>query len=237
MGTEQELVPIVKIADVRAGAVPSFALWRLGFRPFYLLASIFAAFSIALWTAQYEGWLTSSYLPGPVWHAHEMLYGFTLAVITGFMFTAVRNWTERSTPTGGWLMAIAGLWVAGRFLIFTPYAWLSAFANAAFPLAVAIGIAIPLFKSRNRRNYVFVAILAVIALSELYVHLSELLTWRLPAWVGIQVALDLVLVVMSFWTNTRVRIPPPAREALDLPLAPGEQGCHQILSVRQAGDG
>ena len=172
-------------------------MWRLGFRPFYLLASIFAALSIALWTAQYEGWLTSSYLPGPVWHAHEMLYGFTLAVITGFMFTAVRNWTERSTPTGGWLMAIAGLWVAGRVLILTPYAWLSAFANAAFPLAVAIGIAIPLFRSHNRRNYVFVAILAVIALSELYVHLSQLLTWRLPAWVGIQVALDLVLVVMT----------------------------------------
>ena len=114
------------------------------FARFILLASIFAALSIASWTAQYEGWLTSSYLPGPVWHAHEMLYGFTLAVITGFLFTAVRNWTERPTPTGGWLMAIAALWVAGRVLIFTPYAWLSAFANAAFPLAVAIGIGIPL---------------------------------------------------------------------------------------------
>jgi uncharacterized protein involved in response to NO len=172
-------------------------LWRLGFRPFYLLASIFAALSIALWSAQYEGWLTSSYLPGPVWHAHEMLYGFTLAVITGFLFTAARNWTERSTPTGGWLMAISALWVAGRVLILTPFAWLSAIANSAFPLAVAIGIAIPLFRSRDRRNYVFVALLAVIALSELYVHFSQLLNWRVPAWVGIQVALDLVLVVMT----------------------------------------
>ena len=186
------------MAEVRAGAIPSsFALWQLGFRPFYLLASIFAAVSIALWTAQYEGWLTSSYLPGPVWHAHEMLYGFTLAVITGFLFTAVRNWTERPTPTGGWLMAIAALWVAGRILILTPFAWPSALANVAFPLAVAIGIGIPLFRSRNRRNYVFVAIFAVIALSELYVHLSQLLTWRVPAWVGIQVALDLVVVVMT----------------------------------------
>jgi len=126
-----------------------------------------------------------------------MLYGFTLAVITGFLFTAVRNWTERPTPTGGWLMAIAALWVAGRILILTPFAWPSALANVAFPLAVAIGIGIPLFRSRNRRNYVFVAIFAVIALSELYVHFSRLLTWRVPAWVGIQVALDLVLVVMT----------------------------------------
>ena len=195
---ERRTTTVVQSAEVRADPVSSgFALWQLGFRPFYLLASIFSALSIALWSAQYEGWLTSSYLPGPLWHAHEMLYGFTLAVITGFLFTAVRNWTERSTPTGGWLMAIAVLWVAGRILILTPFAWLSAITNAAFPLAVAIGIGIPLFRSRNRRNYVFVALLTVIALSELYVHLSHLIRWPTPAWVGIKVALDLVLVVMT----------------------------------------
>ena len=185
-------------ASAPSGTAPrAFALWQLGFRPFYLLASVFAALSIALWAAQYAGWLRASYLPGPLWHAHEMLYGYTLAVITGFLFTAVRNWTNRATPTGGWLMAVAALWVAGRILIFTPYAWLSAVANAAFPLAVAAGIGIPLFQSRNRRNYFFVALLTVIALAVLYVHLTQLLGWSMPAWVGIQVALDVVLFVMS----------------------------------------
>jgi uncharacterized protein involved in response to NO len=172
-------------------------LWELGFRPFYLLASVFAALSIALWAVQYAGWLSTSYLPGPVWHAHEMLYGFTLAVIAGFLFTAVGNWTNRPTPTGPWLMAIAGLWVCGRILILTPWAWLSALVNAAFPLAVAIGIGIPLFKARNRRNYFFVALLALIAASALYVHLTHILGWEAPAWVGVQLALDLVLVVMA----------------------------------------
>ena len=43
-------------------------MWQLGFRPFYLLASVFAALSIALWAAQYAGWLAPGYLPGPVWH-------------------------------------------------------------------------------------------------------------------------------------------------------------------------
>jgi uncharacterized protein involved in response to NO len=180
----------------RAG--PSkFALWQLGFRPFYLLAGIFAALSIAIWAAQYGGWSTTSYFPSSLWHAHEMLYGFALAVITGFLFTAVRNWTNRPTPTGGWLMAIAALWVAGRILILTPFAWPSALVNAAFPLAVAAGIGIPLFRSRNRRNYFFVALLILIALAVLYVHLAQLLGWRAPAWVGIQVALDLVLLVMA----------------------------------------
>ena len=109
-----------------------------------------------------------------------MLYGFTLAVITGFLFTAVRNWTNRPTPTGGWLMAIAGLWVVGRILILTPYAWSSALANAAFPVVVAIGIGIPLFQSRNRRNYFFVVLLILIALAVLYVHLAQLLGWQAP---------------------------------------------------------
>ena len=181
----------------QAPVARGFALWQLGFRPFYLLASSFAALSIALWAAQYQGWLSKSYLPGPVWHAHEMLYGFTLAVITGFLFTAVRNWTNRPTPTGGWLMAIAALWLAGRILILTPWAWLSAFANAAFPIAVAVGIGVPLVKSGNRRNYFFVAVLVCIGLAALYVHVTQILGWQTPAWLGIRVGLDLVLLIMT----------------------------------------
>ena len=79
---------------------PAFALWQLGFRPFYLLASSFAALSIALWAMQFAGWLPGAYLQGPMWHAHEMLFGFTLAVIVGFLFTAGRNWSGQPTPTG-----------------------------------------------------------------------------------------------------------------------------------------
>src|SRR3974390_2824421 len=93
-------------------AATGFALWQLGFRPFYLLASAFAALSIALWALQYAGLLSFAYLPGPVWHAHEMLFGYTVAVVAGFLFTAVRNWTQRQTPTGPTLAAIAALWVA-----------------------------------------------------------------------------------------------------------------------------
>jgi uncharacterized protein involved in response to NO len=80
-----------------------FALWDLGFRPFYLLSSGFAALSIPLWALQYSGLLGHSYLAGPVWHAHEMLFGFALAVIAGFLFTAGHNLTNRPTPTGIWL--------------------------------------------------------------------------------------------------------------------------------------
>ena len=193
-----ELSTSINLDSRREQPAPGrFALWQLGFRPFYLLASVFAAVSIALWAAQYADWLAAGYLPGPVWHAHEMLYGFTLAVIAGFLFTAVRNWTSSPTPTGAWLMAIAALWVCGRILILTRWSWLSAAANAAFPLAVAIGIGIPLFKARNRRNYFFVALLVLIGAAALYVHLTHILGWQTPPWVGIQVALDLVLLIMT----------------------------------------
>jgi uncharacterized protein involved in response to NO len=94
-------------------APAAFALWNLGSRPFYLLASVFAALSVVLWTCEYAGYLPAGYLRIPVWHGHEMLFGCTLAVVTGFLFTAVRNWTGQPTPTGALLAAYAALWVAG----------------------------------------------------------------------------------------------------------------------------
>ena len=172
-------------------------LLRLGFRPFYLLASLFAAVSVALWSVQYAGWIGPMYLAGPMWHAHEMLFGFTLAVVAGFLFTAVRNWTARPTPTGTTLALIALLWVAGRVLVATPFVWVSAVANAAFPLAVAIGIGVPIVRAADRRNYFFIVLLIGLALAVLTVHLSQLGALDLPGWLGIQIALDVVLFVMT----------------------------------------
>jgi uncharacterized protein involved in response to NO len=172
-------------------------LLRLGFRPFYLLASLFAAVSVALWSAQYAGWIGPIYLAGPLWHAHEMLFGFTLAVVAGFLFTAARTWTGQPTPTGVTLALIALLWLAGRVLVATPLVWTSAVINAAFPVAVAVGIGVPLVRAANRRNYFFVALLLAIALAVLMVHLSVMGALGLPGWLGIQIALDVVLFVMT----------------------------------------
>src|SRR5262245_13088497 len=114
--TPKVLMPIDEPSTPARGK-PAFGLWRLGFRPFYLLASGFAAISIVLWAAQYAGWLPHAYLAGPLWHAHEMIFGFVLAVVVGFLFTAGHNWTGRPTPRGGALAAIAALWLAGRVLV------------------------------------------------------------------------------------------------------------------------
>ena len=88
------------------------ALWDLGFRPFYLLAALFAALSVPLWALQFSGLTSHAWLRGAVWHAHEMVFGYTLAVVIGFLFTAGRNWSGQPTPKGLWLAALAALWVA-----------------------------------------------------------------------------------------------------------------------------
>jgi uncharacterized protein involved in response to NO len=174
-----------------------FALWNLGFRPFYLLASSYAALSILLWICQYTGHLPATYVRSPAWHAHEMLYGYTLAVVAGFLLTAVRTWTGKPTPSGAPLIALAALWVAGRVLVMTPFATAAAVVNAAFPVAVAVGIGIPLVQSRNRRNYFFIALLLLLGLALLAFHLAHLGVLPWPERASLQVGLDVVLFIMA----------------------------------------
>jgi len=178
-------------------ASSTFALWNMGFRPFYLLASTFAALSILLWICQDTGQLHATYLRSPAWHGHEMLFGYTMAVVAGFLLTAVANWTGQSTPTGPALMALAALWVGGRVLVLTPYANAAAIANVAFPIALAIGISRAVVQSRNRRNYFFLALLLLLGLVVLAFHLSylELLPW--PERASLQVGIDIVLFIMA----------------------------------------
>src|SRR5678816_3512410 len=164
--------PLPVIEEPPATQARRFALWDLGFRPFYLLASTFAALSIPLWALQFSGALGHAYLAGPLWHGHEMLFGFALAVIVGFLFTAGRNWSNQPTPTGGLLAALTLLWLAGRVLVLTPFGWAAALVNAAFPLAAAIALAVPFIASGNKRNYFFVALLLLMSLATLAVHLD-----------------------------------------------------------------
>ena len=191
------MATLIQIQNPPKRGKARFALWELGFRPFYLLASLFASLSILVWTMQFSGLLPYAYLQGPIWHAHEMLFGFTLAVLTGFLLTAGQNWSGQPTPKGAYLAALAALWVAGRILVLSPWSWLAAGVNVAFPLAVATALAIPLYRGNNRRNYFFVALLLLMALAQLVVHLNALGVLQVPGWAGIALGLDVMLLVLS----------------------------------------
>ncbi len=152
--------------------------------------------SVLLWTAQFSGILPFAYLPAGIWHGHEMLFGYTTAVIAGFLLTAVRNWTNESTPSGVSLMALTALWVCGRVLVLTPFAVAAAIVNAAFPVAVALAIGIPILRSRNIRNYFFIGLLALMSVLVLMVHLALGEFFATSPRLVLQLALDVVLFIM-----------------------------------------
>jgi len=147
-----------------------------GFRPFFLLAAIHAVSFLPLWLAVYTGHVDAAgYLPAADWHGHEMIFGFTLAVMAGFLLTAVSNWTGRETATGGRLAFLAGLWLAGRlavtFAAVLPPPIVAA-VDLAFVPALAIAVGRPLLATGNRRNLVFLGILSALFAANLFMHLQ-----------------------------------------------------------------
>lgn len=188
----------IRLEEIRRGPPPEgLALWALGFRPFYLLAGLQALLSVPLWALQFSGALPGAWLKGAAWHGHEMVFGYALAVVVGFLYTAGRNWSGQDTPTGRPLMALAALWLAGRVLVLTPWALAAAVVNVAFPLAAAWGLWRALRRGSNRRNDFFAGLLVLMAGACAALHASLALGWRLPGHLGLPVALDVVLFMIA----------------------------------------
>ena len=153
-------------------AVPhGWPLLRLGFRPFYLGAAVFAMLAVPLWIAGLLGVLTLNLSVSPVlWHGHEMLFGFAVAVIIGFLLTAGKAWTGLDTPRGGVLAALAGLWLVARLAALgAPYAVYASLDLLLLPLVAAILVRV-LLRAGNWRNLPLAVILALLALANLCFH-------------------------------------------------------------------
>lgn len=152
---------------------PGIAVFRLGFRPFYLLAALWAALAVPVWIAQFAGVLAPpTAYPALLWHAHEMTFGFALAVIVGFLLTAVRAWTGLPTPTGGRLAALAALWVGARVFNYAGPASAAMLLDAAFIVASMVTIGVVLLKARNHRNLFVLAVLTAFLVANSLFHLA-----------------------------------------------------------------
>ena len=171
----------------------------LGFRPLYLLAGLFAAGGMAFWLVSLTGSVpTGNYLGGVFWHGHEMVYGFAVAVMSGFLLTAVRNWTGLPTPTGIALGALALLWVLARVLILTGPETLAALADILFIPALLVAVAIPIIRSRNKRNYKILLLLLLLSIAHVVYHMAFLGSF--PSWLNrtsIIVALELFAILYA----------------------------------------
>ncbi len=130
-----------------------FALFNLGFRPFFLGAGIFAIISITSWMLAYFSYdvINVTNISISQWHAHEMLYGYSMAVVAGFLLTAVKNWTGISTVSGKPLILLFMLWCTARvlFLFGTTFLPWVATADLLFSLMLIIAIAIPITKAKQ----------------------------------------------------------------------------------------
>ncbi len=156
---------LLKIDDARPAHARG-ALLALGFRPFYLLAAALAAVSVPAWLASYLGLATLPRLT-MFWHMHEMVFGFAIAVVIGFLYTAARNWTGLWTPRGTALGALALLWLAGRVAMLACPPVLAAVIDLSFLPLAAWPLHRVIARADSRRNRFLVGLLALLALCNL----------------------------------------------------------------------
>lgn len=164
------------IPRYRASAGP--ALLSAGFHPFFLSSAVWACIAIPLWLGLYGGSIAlPTALPLAVWHAHEMIFGFSAATVAGFLLTAIPNWTGRM-PLQGWPLAVLVLlWVAGRIGVllsaeFGPVA--AAVLDLAFPTVFLAVVARAILAGRNWRNLPMVGALGGLLLANALVHAAAL---------------------------------------------------------------
>ena len=185
-----------EIFPQRRPSLMEHALWRLGFRPFYLVAALFAAVSIPLWIAQYYGWVVMPQV-NLFWHMHEMVYGFAIAVVIGFLFTAMRAWTGLWTPRKGHLAALVGLWLAGRITMLCAPPLLAAVVDVAFlPLATWPMYRV-LQRASNKRNMFLIVMLGLLTLANLTFHAAVNGQLALSPILPMQAAILLIVIIES----------------------------------------
>ena len=191
-------LPVYEPSLASAPDTSTTPLLAKGFRPFFLLAGLLAVSFVPMWLLALFGHAhPGGELGAMTWHGHEMVFGYTTAVIAGFLLTAVSNWTKRPTATGWALGALAAVWLVGRVAVASPGPrWVVAAIDLTFLPLLAVTLARPIVLARNRRNAIFVLLLAALFAANLVTHLDGL-GW-LPGWRRLAhlVAIDVVLVMI-----------------------------------------
>lgn len=180
-----------------------FAFLELGFRPFFLGAAVFAVLSILVWMgiSAFGLNLRPGGLPAMTWHAHEMIFGYSLAVVAGFLLTAIHNWTDRPTLNGIPLLLLFLLWAGARILPFYPGAPLESIAalDILFIIVLIISTSRPVLKARQWEHSGILLIGALILFADLIYYfgafgiLKNGVSWGLTS--GLYLILLLILTM------------------------------------------
>ncbi len=152
------------------------ALWAAPFRPFFLATGVYAVVIIGFWLGGwFGGWPLPEGISPMQWHSHELLFGMVAAAIAGFLLTAMCNWTGAPLLSGSALLALFGLWLAGRVAMWS-VAWLPGWLVAAVDLSFLLAVAVYAWRviagADNRRNLPIVGMVAMLWLANLLFHLG-----------------------------------------------------------------
>jgi uncharacterized protein involved in response to NO len=177
------------------------AFFTQGFRPFFLGAGIWAVLSMALWIPVWTGRIE---LPGNLdplsWHMHEFLFGYTTAVIAGFLLTAVPNWTGRLPVAGIPLAVLFGLWIVGRLAFLAPLQMTAieiALIDLAFPVALCVMVTNEILRSGNWKNLPVLGLFLFLIGGNLLFHMDQAGMDILSDGTGVRLALTAVLMLIA----------------------------------------
>lgn len=150
-------------------------LFNLGFRPFFFGANLFAIISIGAWLLFLnQGWVSSTSISPFQWHAHEMIYGYSVAVIAGFLLTAVKNWTGIQTPHGLPLFLLFSLWAIARLLWLFDALSAAAIFDLIFIILLSLAIASPIIQRKQWRQMAILSKLILIAVGNAFFYAQAL---------------------------------------------------------------
>ncbi|MCA1495691.1 NnrS family protein [Bradyrhizobium sp. NBAIM14] len=187
------------MAGARSRNFTGWPLFANSFRPFFLLAAIQAALSILVWLPMFYGELSVSSAFAPRdWHIHEMLYGFLPAVITGFLFTAIPNWTGRLPIQGAPLAGLVTVWLAGRVAVTLSAntGWMFALVvDAAFLALVVAAATREIIAGGNWRNLPVVGLVLVLLAGNVAFHVET--HYAGAADVSIRVGIGVVVLLIG----------------------------------------
>jgi uncharacterized protein involved in response to NO len=205
------MTPIPRLRQYNGPAILSY-----GFRPFFLFGAIYSGVAVLIWLPALFGEIAIPTALAPRdWHFHEMLYGYLSAVMTGFLLTAIPNWTGRLPIQGTPLLILLAAWFAGRVAVTASglIGWLAAaIVDAGFLSLVAGATAREIIAGRNWRNVKVVAIVGVLALANIAFHAEAHFAgsagYSVRLGIGAVVALLMLIggrIVPSFTRNWLVR--------------------------------
>jgi uncharacterized protein involved in response to NO len=203
-----------------------YPFFELSFRPFFLLGSLFAIVSVILWVLIYQynqTILSDTRLTGVHWHAHEMIYGYGVAIITGFLLTAVKNWTGVQTIQGFPLFMLAAIWGLARLMPYLPFdnALLAmAVLDLLFNLLVCALVLLPIVRVRQWKQAGIWTKLGLLFVGNVlfYLGLFNLLDdgIRMGLYTGLYIIISLIMLmghrVIPFFIEKGVGYPAKVRD-------------------------